>query len=257
VVLAVGDIGWCGSQGVAQTGQLLQRLAGQILLAGDLAYMNGRAEEFKNCFDPEYGRFRSRWRPAPGNHEYSDPGANGYFTYFGDAAGPGRRGYYSFDAAAWRVLMINSAQPAATNSAQYLWAQEELQRNRTRCTLAVWHHPYTSSGPNGPNPFMRDMWSLLYEHHGDVVVSAHDHFYERFGPQNAAYEPDAARGLRQFIAGTGGAPLYRPVSRFPNSEAIVEAFGALKLTLNPTSYEWEFVSAVTNAVMDRGVGQCH
>jgi hypothetical protein len=242
---------------VALTARLLQAVAGQILLAGDLAYMNGRLEEFRNCFDPEYGQFRARWRPIPGNHEYGDPGANGYFTYFGDAAGPARRGYYSFDAAAWRVLMMNSAQPVSNNSAQYLWARDELTRYPTRCTLAVWHHPYVSSGPNGPNTFMRDMWALLYEHNADVVVSGHDHFYERFAPQNTAYGADRERGIRQFVAGTGGAPLYRAATRFPNSEIIVEAWGVLKLTLHPMAYEWEFVNASSNAIADRGVGQCH
>jgi acid phosphatase type 7 len=257
VLLATADIGWCGSEGVGLTARLLQSLSGQILLVGDLAYMHGRAEEFKNCFDPEYGRFRSRWRPIPGNHEYSDPGANGYFTYFGDAAGPARRGYYSFDAAAWRVLMLDSAQPAALNSPQYLWARDELLRYRTRCTMAVWHHPYVSSGPNGPNLFMRDIWTLLYDNNAEVVVSGHDHFYERFGPQTAAQQPDPQRGIRQFIAGTGGAPLYRPVTRFPNSEVVVEAWGVLRLTLHPSSYDWEFIEAATNTASDRGAALCH
>jgi hypothetical protein len=258
VVTAIGDVGWCGSPGMAQVARLLQDISGQILLAGDLAYMNGRIEEFRNCFDPDFGRFRSRFRPALGNHEW-DGGmrGDGYFQYFGDAAGPGRRGYYSFRAATWLVLMLNSSEPAASNSAQYLWVRDELRTNPTRCALAVWHHPYVSSGPNGPNPFMRDMWQLLQDNNAEVVVTAHDHFYERFGPQDFAYLPDRDKGIRQFIAGSGGAPLYHAVSRFPNSEALVEAFGALKLTLNPMSYDWEFIDARTSAVTDRGTTQCH
>jgi hypothetical protein len=214
-------------------------------------------DDFRNCFEPEYGRFRSRWRPVPGNHEYEDAGASGYFTYFGDAAGVGRTGYYSFDAAAWRILMLNSNLPSSNGSPQYLWVRDELSRHRTRCTMAVWHHPYVSSGPNGPTVYLRDMWSLLHEWNVEMVVSGHDHFYERFGPQTASYAPDPTKGIRQFIAGTGGAPLYRPVSRFPNSEVIVEAWGVLKLNLFPTSYEWDFVNANTNASADRGTAQCH
>jgi calcineurin-like phosphoesterase family protein len=258
VVTAVGDIGWCGSPGLPLTARLLDSIGGVVLLAGDLAYMNGRLDDFNKCFEPDYGRFRSRWRPSPGNHEW-DGGqiGQGYFSYFGDAAGPARRGYYSFRAAAWLVLMLNSAVPADTASAQYQWVREELRTNPTRCTLAVWHHPYVSSGPNGPNNFMRDMWQLLYENHAEVVIGGHDHFYERFGPQNSAYESDREHGIRQFIAGTGGAMLYRPATRFPNSEQIVEAYGVLKLTLQPTFYEWEFINAQTNASVDRGVGQCH
>ena len=258
VVTAVGDIGWCGSPGLPLTSRLLDSINGLILLAGDLAYMNGRLDDFTKCFEPDYGRFRSRWRPSPGNHEWDGGQAGqGYFAYFGDVAGPARRGYYSFKAAAWLVLMLNSSVPADAASPQYQWVREELRSNPTRCTLAVWHHPYVSSGPNGPNNFMRDMWQLLYDNNAEVVVSGHDHFYERFGPQNSAYESDRERGIRQFIAGTGGAMLYRPATRFPNSEQIVESYGALKLTLQPTFYEWEFMNAQTNLAVDRGVAQCH
>lgn len=256
-VSVVGDVGWCGSPGVALTSRMLQETTGPILLAGDLAYMRGRMEEFRNCFDPDYGRFRGRWRPAPGNHEYDDPGAAGYFAYFGDAAGPAQRGYYAFDAAAWRILMLNSNQPAASGSPQFLWVKDELQTHRTRCALAVWHHPYVTSGPNGPHPQLRDLLVLLHEAGVEVVVSAHDHFYERFGPQNPTLQPDRERGFRQFIAGTGGAPLYRPATRAPNSEVIVESWGVLKFRLSPVAYDWEFVNATTGIAADRGTAACH
>lgn len=233
-------------------------MPGQVILAGDLAYMRGSGDDYRRCFDPEWGRFRSRWRPVPGNHEYDTPAAEGYFSYFGGAAGPPGLGYYAFRAATWQVLMLNSAVPASTNSAQYAWARDELRNNAARCTMAVWHHPFASSGPNGPNIFMRDMWQLLHDAGAEVVVSGHDHFYERFGPQNAALQPDRERGIRQFIAGTGGAMLYRPAGRFPNSETIVESFGALRFTLQPTSYEWEFLDAMrSGGTADRGTAQCH
>jgi acid phosphatase type 7 len=258
VVTAVGDVGWCGSPGLPLTSRLLDSMSGLILLAGDLAYMHGRLDDYTKCFDPDYGRFRSRFRPVPGNHEW-DGGqlGQGYFAYFGDAAGPARRGYYSFKAATWLVLMLNSSTAADSASPQYAWAREELRANPTRCALAVWHHPYVSSGPNGPNVFMRDMWQLLYDNNAEVVISGHDHFYERFGPQNAAHQPDRERGIRQFIAGTGGAMLYRPVTRFPNSEQIVESYGVLRLTLQPMAYEWGFVNAESGSIADSGIGQCH
>jgi hypothetical protein len=256
VITAIGDVGWCGSPGMSRTARLLQGMSGTLILAGDLAYMRGRAEDFKNCFDPDFGRFRSRFRPVPGNHEYEDPGANGYFSYFGDAAGPTRTGYYSFRAGPWHVLMLNSEAPASSNSAQYLWTRDELRTNPSRCTMAVWHRPFATSGPNGPTPYMRDLWQLLMDHQAELVISGHDHFYERFGPMDAAYQP-SEKGLRQFIAGSGGAPLYRAVSRFPNSAIVIEAFGVLRMTLQPGFYDWEFIDATTNATGDRGQAQCH
>ena len=254
-VSVVGDIGWCGSPGVGLTARLVERLPGDILLAGDNAYMHGNAEDYRRCFDPEWGRMKARLRPTPGNHEAED-GLNGYFGYFGPAAGPGRRGYYSFRAATWHVLMLNSADDMRRESAQWQWIRSELQQNRTRCTLAVWHHPFASSGPNGLNGHVRDAWQLLNEYGAEVVVSGHDHFYERFAPQTGDYRYDG-NGVRQFVVGTGGAPLYRPATRGPNTEAIVEAFGALRLTLNPDTYNWAFIEASTGRAIDQGSASCH
>jgi Calcineurin-like phosphoesterase len=258
---AVGDVGWCGSPGVALTARLLQTLFQQnasadLLLLGDLAYMNGRMDDYQRCFNPEYGRFRSRFRPVPGNHEFMD-GYNGYYQYFGAAAGPGRDGFYAFRAAAWKVLMLNSEATVDSTSQQYVWARDQLRRDPTRCTAVVWHKPYITSGPNGPNPQLRDMWQMLAENGAEVVLSGHDHLYERFAPQDYTYRPSTDHGMRQFIVGTGGANLYRGGSRFPNSEVVLESFGVLKLTLQPQHYEWEFVDATTNSILDRGIGQCH
>jgi hypothetical protein len=254
-VTAVGDIGWCGSPGVGLTARLVEGLAGDVLLAGDIAYMHGSADDFRRCFDPEWGRLKSRLRPTPGNHEVED-GLNGYFGYFGAAAGPGRRGYYSFRAATWQVLMLNSNDDMRRESAQWQWVRNELQQNRTGCTLAVWHHPFASSGPNGLSGQVRDTWALLNQFGAEVVVSAHDHFYERFAPQTEDYRYDP-NGVRQFLVGTGGAPLYRPAGRGPNTESVVEAFGALRLTLNPSSYSWEFIEASTGRPIDHGSNSCH
>jgi len=256
VLVGAGDIGWCGSSGVAATARLIDRIPGHVFLAGDNAYLKATMDDYRRCLDPEWGRFRSRWRPVPGNHEYETPGADGYFTYFGGDAGPGRQGYYGFRAATWHVLMLNSMAPAARGSAQYEWAREELRHNRTRCTMAVWHHPFASSGPNGPTAYMRDLWQLLNESGAELVVSGHDHLYERFAPQDQDYQHNA-RGVRQFIAGTGGAPIYRPARHAPNTEAIVQAHGVLKLTLHPTVYEWEFLEASSGNRIDVGSTVCH
>jgi hypothetical protein len=94
----VGDIGLCGSDGVAKTARIVQGINGQVLLAGDLAYPQGSITNYLQCFDPDWGSFRLRWRPVPGNHEYETPGAAGYFQYFGPAAGNAARSYYGFRA---------------------------------------------------------------------------------------------------------------------------------------------------------------
>jgi len=253
---AIGDIGWCGSQAMPQVARLLDNLPGDILLAGDIAYMNGTADEFRRCFDPDFGRFGNRLRPTPGNHDYGTPNADGYFGYFGHRAGSDRRGFYAFRAGAWKVLMLNSSAPIGRNSEQYLWIQRQLDEEPTRCTLASIHHPFESSGSNGPNPWLRDVWALLHSKGVEMVVAAHDHLYERFGPMDADQRADPARGVRQFTAGTGGAPLYSRGRGAANSEALIQQHGVLRLKLEPSLYEWQFVD-VNGATLDQGLNVCH
>jgi hypothetical protein len=254
-VVAVADIGWCGSTGTPATAQLVDSLPGRLLLAGDIAYPNGSAQDFQRCFDPSWGRFRGRWHAAPGNHDYLTPNASAYFDYFGAAAGDERSGYYTLVIGDWQILMLDSNVPTQRNSPQWEFVRRELDLQRRPCTMAVWHHPLFSSGQNGPNLYMRDMYALLEASNVDVVVTGHDHIYERFAKQTVEGLP-SERGVRQFIVGTGGAELYRFVTVAPNSESRIAQFGALHLSLQPTGYRWEFV--LTNGGLgDSGNDTCH
>jgi len=253
----LGDTGWCGSPALGPLAALLARFDGQILLAGDLAYPNGTAEEFRNCFEPSFGRFKSRMRASPGNHDYgSSMTADSYFAYFGERSGPNRLGYYSFRAAEWTIFMLNSNVPNNRVSAQYGFVRDTMQRNPTRCTMAVMHHPFDSSGLNGPTPSLRDMWELMYNLGADVWIAGHDHLYERHAPVDASQKRDDAKGIRQFTVGTGGAPLYNRQRAAINSELLISNYGLLRLKLDPALYEWQFMDMNGN-VLDRGLNICH
>lgn len=250
-----GDTGWCGSPVMPQIARLLESLGGDVLLAGDLAYDNGTLDEFRRCFDPHFGRFRSRTWAVPGNHEYGTPGANGFFAYFGDRAGDDRSGFFALQLSGWQVLMLNSNLAMNRGSRQFEFVRHQME-TAPRCTLAVWHHPFDSSGPNGPNPTQRELWELLHARHADVVVSAHDHLYERHAPMNAGHQADPAHGIRLFISGGGGAPPYQRARAAPRSEVMISTHGVLRLKLEPALYEWEFL-APSGAVLDRGLTVCH
>jgi acid phosphatase type 7 len=255
-VLAAGDIGMCSERvNVEKTAALVAGMEGMLLLAGDLAYMHGSYQNFMDCFDPAWGRFRNRWRPVPGNHEYETNRGAGYLQYFGTAAAPAGRMYYSFRAGDWLILMLDSNDSVGPASDQYAFVTAALTFNRNHCAMAVWHHPLFSSGPNGPNTFMRDIWRLLYEHNADVVISAHDHLYERFGKQDADGRSDA-RGLRQFIVGTGGATLYDFRRQEANSQAQHRSHGVLRLRLQTHAYSWEFID-VNGQALDVNSDACH
>jgi hypothetical protein len=265
IFVGAGDIGWCGSPGTPETGKLLDSIGGDIFAAGDIAYMTGTAQQFRDCYDPFWGRFRGRVHAVPGNHEYEGAGPGPYFNYFGGDAGPvAGLGYYSFPlGAAWHVIALNSSIDVSAGGAQGQWLRQELALNQKKCTIAFWHHPLFSSGQNGDQPQMRDFWRLLYAAGVDIVIAAHDHLYERFAPQDPDGRPDPAKGIRQFIAGTGGAQggtgpggLYNFVTTKPNSEVRISAFGVLKLTLETESYRWDFVP-VGSGQSDSGPGVCH
>jgi hypothetical protein len=257
-VYAAGDIGECGF-GALDTGSLLDRLPGGYILAlGDLAYMHGTAANFRDCYDPAWGRHLDRTRPVPGNHEYENPqrDARDYFDYFGDLAGPRGLGYYAYSAGPWRIIALNSELPHEAGSAQVAWLRTELSVNRAQCTLAYWHRPLFTSGPNGDNPDTRFLWSTLIEFGAEVVLNGHDHMYERFERQNAQGALDSVNGMRQFTVGTGGAHSYSPGTPKPNSVVRGSAYGVLVLTLLNGSYQWDFAST-NNSFRDTGSGGCH
>lgn len=235
-VLAAGDIGQCGQGGPELTARLLDTLAGTVLALGDLAYPNGSFQQFAQCYTPTWGRHRDRTRPAPGNHDYETTNAAAYFAYFDDLAGPPGDGFYAFTAGSWLLISLNSNVAMAAGSPQYAWLQRELQQP-SRCTLAYWHHPLISSGPNGNNANTKPLWDLLYAAGADVVLVGHEHLYERYLPQDPDGRLDRDRGLRQFIVGTGGAELTNVVSRRANSATTYVGHGVLKLVLGDNRYE--------------------
>jgi hypothetical protein len=252
-----GDIGRCGSAGAEATAALLDRLPGSVFAAGDNAYPNGRFEDYVNCYDPSWGRHLNRTFPIPGNHEYDTPGASGYFQYFGERAGSSG-GYYAYSLGAWRVLALNSEVPVSAGSAQAVWLEAELSALPAgACAAAYWHRPFMSSGPNGDNADMRDLFAILYNRGVELVVAGHDHLYERFQPVDAAGRSDPVKGVRQFIVGTGGTPLSTPPRIRAGSETQGVAWGVIRFELSPGSYRWEFIPVEGASFRDLGVGACH
>src|SRR5258708_39176609 len=68
VLVGAGDIASCKNpEGARATARLIEGIPGTVFAAGDLAYEKGSANDFKNCYDPVWGRFKDRTRPALGN----------------------------------------------------------------------------------------------------------------------------------------------------------------------------------------------
>ena len=135
--------------------------------------------------------------------------------------------------------------------------ERDLAANPRTCTLAYFHHPLFSSGSSsGGNSKMKPTWQALYAARADVVLNGHVHNYERFAPQTPSGTADSAKGIREFVIGTGGYSLNRFKTTVANSQVRnANSFGVLKLTLHPTGYDWEFV-AVDGRTADSGAGSC-
>jgi calcineurin-like phosphoesterase family protein len=266
--IAVGDIAVCGAENDEATAELVAAEPEATLLAlGDNAYFHGLKDEYESCYGPAWGAFKDRTRPVPGNHDYGyfHKDAAAYFDYFGAAAGEWGRGYYSFDLGSWHLIALNSNCDAemlggcGDGSAQGRWLRQDLQENAKSCTLAYWHHPRFSAGEeHGSDTTVAPFWQALYEAGADVVLSAHEHTYQRFAPQDPSGEPDEQRGIREFVVGTGGGELVELGEQLPTTEVQNdETFGVLQLTLFAGGYDWEFEPAGDGEFTDRGSGRCH
>ena len=262
VIVGAGDIADCDLTGDAKTASLLDSIGGTVITLGDNAYESGTTAEFMDCYDPTWGRQKTRTRPSLGNHDYRTTDATGYFSYFGTAAGDPQKGYYSYNLGAWHVVVINSncseVGGCSSGSAQLEWLQNDLASHPSQCTLAYWHTPLFSSGVHGNNTSMQPIWQVLYDADADLVLNGHDHNYERFAPQNPVGAADPVRGIREFVVGTGGKDLRTIGSLINNSESHNDnTWGVLKLTLHPTSYEWKFIPVAGMTFTDSGSGTCH
>jgi len=269
VLVGAGDITSCAQDNDDRTAALLDSVVSSapgeavVFTAGDNAYEYGTLEEYEQCYEPTWGRQKARTRPAAGNHEYATGNADGYFSYFGAAAGDPGQGYYSYDLGAWHIIVLNTSNHCRLilcdeGSPQVSWLRADLAAHSNLCTLAIWHDPLFSSGRvHGSSQYVQPFWDALYASGADIVVNGHEHNYERFARQTPAGDLDQEHGIREFVAGTGGESHYRAGPFLPNSEiGDGNSFGVLKLTLHPASYSWEFLPAV-GAFHDEGSAGCH
>jgi len=262
VLVGAGDIAGSGP-GAEATAKLLDGIAGTVFTAGDNAYDDGSSSQFAQYYNPTWGRHKARTRPAAGNHDYKTSGATGYYNYFGAAAGAAGKGYYSYNLGAWHVIVLNSncSKVGGCNavSPQEKWLRADLAAHPTKCTAAYWHHPrYSSGSTHGSSTDTKDLYQALYEANADLIITGHEHNYERFKPQDANGNLNTARGIRQFVVGTGGKNHYEFGSAIANSEKRnSDTYGVIKLTLHATSYDWKFIPEAGKTFTDSGSQACH
>jgi acid phosphatase type 7 len=280
------------------TAALLASIPGTVLALGDNAYPNGTRTQYANCYDNYrlsdgsifdttrtywWGQYKDRTMPVVGNHEYhSSRVAQPYFDYFSAQNGfklprapvpndpnnnqfgltPGK-GYYSYDLGSWHIVALNSncnkVGGCAKTSAQGKWLQTDLTNTTNKqCTLAYFHHPLFSTGNNVTNPNVKPLWQILYNNGAEVILNGHAHRYERYAPLTPGGKIDSNNGIRQIVAGTGGAPGGSEVQEAPGVEVVkTGTSGVLKLNLSAGSYSWEFVPIAGQTFTDSDEDSCH
>jgi hypothetical protein len=280
------------------TAALLADIPGPVLTLGDNAYPDGIRTQYANCYDNYrlfdgsvydakrtswWGQYKDRTMPVLGNHEYhSSKVAQPYFDYFSankdkgflppsvlvpnTTANPGLtpgKGYYSYDRGSWHIVALNSncskVGGCDRTSTQGKWLQNNLANTTNKqCTLAYFHHPLFSTGNNVTNPTVKPLWQILYNNRADVILNGHAHRYERYAPLTPGGKTDLQNGIRQFVAGTGGAPEGSEVQQAPGVEVVeTGTSGVLKLGLSAGAYRWEFVPIAGQTFTDSGNGFCH
>jgi len=273
VIAAAGDIACgAGSTGASckqkETSDLIVTMNPIAVLAlGDVQYEEGSLTDFRNFYNPSWGRFLGKTYPSVGNHEYLTANASGYFDYYNGVgvatgrAGERSKGYYAFNVGAWRLYALNSnCSPAGgcgVGSPQEKWLRADLAANPKSCVLAYFHHPLYSSGGRATTA-VRPLYQALYDNNAEVILTGHDHSYERFSPQDANGNLNTTKGIREFVVGTGGRNHTPFVIAVPNSEVKdATSFGVLKMTLNTNSYSWQFMPITGQTFTDSGSTNCH
>jgi Calcineurin-like phosphoesterase len=270
LVMAAGDIvaengtgygGWSDDDG--ETAALLSKYRPRVILTlGDNQYEEGSFAQYQTgwgrttCAGPGkcdgWGQHLSNVYPAPGNHEWLTPNAQGYRDYFGARLAQigsdtpsGNQMYYSFDVGPWHFISLDSdcSKVLGCNAGnpQMVWLLADLAANNGRSTVVAFHHPIVSIGPHGSTGGMGYLNSVLVNDHDvQVVLNGHDHSYQRSVP--AGLSGPQASGVRYFVVGTGGknhtgCGTPTPVIAVCNGNT----FGVLGLTLHADgSYDWLF-----------------
>lgn len=259
LIAAVGDIAGSGSDDNATAKIIIEANPGALLTLGDNAYSSGSLTEYQTYYDPILGQLKAITYPTPGNHEYATPNAGGMRTYFGDRW-PNE--FYSFDLGSWHLISLDSEVDTSSTSVQVQWLRNDLAVTNQPCILAYWHSPRFSSGAkHGSDVSVEPLWRALYEAHADVVLSGHEHNYERFGKLDPVGQLDP-NGIREFVIGTGGYDVRH--YRFQSTPVTGSQLrigpgvaGAGFFTLHSSGYDWKFQPIPGDSGIDSGSDTCH
>jgi hypothetical protein len=246
---AMGDFGTGGSSQKAVFAMMSRpEWRGEFLVAlGDNAYSSGTEQEFQDrMFTPMAPLLREvPIFPSLGNHEYvtnqGQPYLDNFYLPTNNPAGTER--YYSFDWGHVHFVALDSncaiglaSSDRCTLAAQKAWLEQDLAATTKPWKVVFFHHPPWSSGDHGSQLSMRRNFAPLFEKYNvDLVLTGHDHNYERSKPMKGdAVAPTGTRGITYLVVGSGGATLRAFPSTQPSWTAVRDnqAYGFMDVVVD-------------------------
>ena len=162
-----------------------------VVLVGDNLYGSERPQDFVKKFEQPYKDLLDRgvkFYASLGNHDAREQRYYKLFNMDGKL-------YYTFSPSPnVRFFALESTYPVPE---QFEWLENELKSSGSAWKIVFFHHPLYSSGDrHGSDLRLRDVLEpLLIKYNVSVVLTGHDHFYERVKPQ---------KGITYFVTGSGG-----------------------------------------------------
>jgi hypothetical protein len=271
VVLAAGDIQPERTTPAVTTSMFAGLSYDRVLVLGDLQYQSASLSNLERYWGPNWGRHAPNGKiiPIPGNHESTKGGYCSYLTGKVSPSVPNRdpcpdpkasnRQFYKTTLGAWSIYALDTGTSSSTGdltATEKSWLDRQLAADTNKCQLVMWHHPRYSAGHHGPSPALDDDWQMLVNRGVDLVLSAHEHNYQRWSKMGAGGVVDNTRGIRQVLVGTGGASKHPTGNRPAAMVKYSNAQGLTKLTLKPNGYEGRFLPAPGESFTDSWTDTC-
>jgi hypothetical protein len=222
-----------------------------VLYVGDFVYQGDYQSEWDNWFAAEQMYWVDNDSltipiiPCLGNHDVSRDGGTAYFGQFSLPTFPADEKWYSLD---WgpnlHITVLDTE--TGVGGDQTTWLQQDLAEHENYMwKVVLFHRPPFSGGPDGIDTDVRRYWVPLFdEYHVDLVISGHNHLYERTYPINytisestPASSPE--NGTVYIVSGGWGAPIYSgtdswaavgPISKYSFTVVDILDNGMLHLT---------------------------
>ena len=247
----IGDYG-SGKQPEADVAALVKSWNPDLIITtGDNNYPDGTAETidshigqfFHEFIAPYIGSYgeggqENRFFPSLGNHDWHSKGAQPYLDYF---TLPGNERYYDFSYGPvhFYALDSDSREPdgVGRTSQQAVWLQNQLAVSTSPWNIVYFHHAPYSSGMHGDVDWMQ--WPFA-EWGADVVLSGHDHTYERI----------LRDGITYFVNGLGGKSKYSFFGVIDGSQMRYnQDYGAMLVEASENAIRFQFINRL-NEVID-------